>query len=410
MTPVKPFDTYKWRWLSVQPTESLLQPSIFLGVLRALEKCEGLSPSDNAVFEALALVEKETQSPATLARDPDRNLLRNSGQYWKGTGLLNSTSRRIELTSLGHKIADGKVTQGEFAAIMVQQTVLPNPYTYKPQEIEKWQNAGLQIKPLILILQILENLGEISGVKNSYLTPNELIKIVIPLAGIKSSFQDISKTLLNFRRNIISTESWPDCAPGANDKRIAREFLLFLSNYGICNCVEQPQQYDSHYYLGELFDIEAVSSLSNTSIFKGDKEAGDVIKEIRSSQLPSIFERQRIVTTILSRSGQPRFRKKILQLSENRCLLTGERISEVLEAAHIIPVTSGGTDDKDNGICLRVDIHRLFDSGNIRIQPSGDLKFSDAVCESDNYKGLPSKVIIPPFVNHSNVEWRNKYW
>ncbi len=69
MIPVKPFDSYKWRWLSVQPTESLLRPPIFLGVLRALEKCEGLAPSDSAVQDALALVETETQSPVRLARD-----------------------------------------------------------------------------------------------------------------------------------------------------------------------------------------------------------------------------------------------------------------------------------------------------------------------------------------------------
>jgi hypothetical protein len=88
-TPVKPFDTYKWRWLSVQPTEGLLKPAVFLGVLRALDKCEGLRPSNQSVYDALLLVEQETQSSVSLARDLDRNLLRNSGQYWKGTGLLN---------------------------------------------------------------------------------------------------------------------------------------------------------------------------------------------------------------------------------------------------------------------------------------------------------------------------------
>jgi hypothetical protein len=88
-TPVKPFDTYKWRWLSVQPTEGLLKPAVFLGVLRALDKCEGLRPSNQSVYDALLLVEQETQSSVSLARDLDLNLLRNSGQYWKGTGLLN---------------------------------------------------------------------------------------------------------------------------------------------------------------------------------------------------------------------------------------------------------------------------------------------------------------------------------
>lgn len=410
MIPVKPFDTYKWRWLSVQPTESLLRPPIFLGVLRALEKCQGLPPSDQAVFDALALVEAETQSPVKLARDTDRNLLRNSGQYWKGTGLLAPSHGKIELTALGHKVAQGRVTQGEFAAIMVQQTVLPNPEIYNEAELKKWQSAGLQIKPLSLILRILENLGEMAGIGNAFLTPNELIQVVIPLAGMKTSSKDIAQNLLDVRSGRTSTAGWPDCAPEANDKRLAREFLLFLSNYGICRPVSADSEYDSKFYLDELFDVDAISSVTTSSIFKTDEEADRVIEAVRHSPLPSIIERQRTVTTVLSRPGQPKFRKHVLKVSGEQCLLTGEKITEVLEAAHIIPVNSGGTDEQDNGICLRVDIHRLFDSGNIRMKPTGELQFSDAVRISGNYKLLPPKIIIPPFVRMANIEWRDKYW
>lgn len=409
LTPTKPFDTYKWRWLSVQPTEGLLKPSVFLGVLRALDRCEGLSPSHQSVYDALQLVEKETNSTVSLARKPDRNLLRNSGQYWKGTGLLSRSHGLIQLTALGHKVSEGRVTQGEFAAIMVQQTVLPNPETYKETELEKWASAGLEIRPLALILQILESLGEGSGITEAYLTPNELIRVVIPLAGMKNKADQIAQTLIGVRTNKINIDGWPNCAPEANDRRLAREFLLFLSNYGICRCVSADSEYDARHYLDELFDVDAVTSVTNASIFKSDEESKDVIDAIRHSALPSIIERQRTVATVLSRIGQPKFRKKILDLSKSRCLLTGESITEVLEAAHIIPVTNGGADTDDNGICLRVDIHRLFDSGNIRILPTGDLKFSDAIKASGNYKTLPSKIIIPSFVNAENVKWRDKY-
>lgn len=409
MTPVKPFDTYKWRWLSVQPTEGLLNPPVFLGVLRALEKCEGLSPSDDKVYDALQLVDEETHSTVRLARDKDRNLLRNSGQYWKGTGLLKPSHGLIQLTSLGHKVADGRVTQGEFAAIMVQQTVLPNPETYKESESTKWKSAGLEIKPLFLILQILEELGEIAGSVGAYLTSNELIRVVIPLAGMKLNGLNIAQNLLKVRAEETSTAGWPDCAPEANDKRLAREFLLFLSNYGICRYVHGASEYDGKFYLDELFDVDAISSLTSASIFNSDTEANDVISAVRGSSLPSIIERQRTITTVLSRPGQPKFRKQILSLSNNRCLLTNEAISEILEAAHIIPVTSGGIDHEENGICLRVDIHRLFDSGNIRLSPTGNLNFSDSVKFSDSYKVLPSKVVIPKFVNPANLEWREKY-
>ncbi len=42
--------------------------------------------------------------------------------------------------------------------------------------------------------------------------------------------------------------------------------------------------------------------------------------------------------------------------------------------AHIIPVGHGGTDAVGNGLCMRVDIHRLFDNGKIRIAPDGEVE------------------------------------
>jgi predicted restriction endonuclease len=94
---------------------------------------------------------------------------------------------------------------------------------------------------------------------------------------------------------------------------------------------------------------------------------------------------------------------------QGRCFLTGESIAEVLEAAHIVPVTNNGADNEDNGFCMRVDIHRLYDSGNLRIRPDGTLMLSDAVAGSPNYKGLPQMVTFPPFVNPANVVWRDSY-
>ncbi|PCI96457.1 MAG: restriction endonuclease [Alphaproteobacteria bacterium] len=408
-TPIKPFDTFKWRWLSVQPTESLLKPSIFLGVLRALKECEGLSPSDQQVFNLLKIVEEETHSPVTLARDTERNLLRNSGQYWKGTGLLLPSTGKIELTDLGKKVSSGQVTQGEFAAIMVQQTILPNPATYAGQEVKKWEAANLRIKPLALILEILESLGEKWGAEAAFLTPNELIKIVIPLSGNKITGDIIADYLAKYRVGKIDISQWPDCAPAANDKRLAREFLLFLSHYGICRETAASKNQEAKFFLDELFDVEAVSSITASSIFVNNEEANNVISAIRSSSLPSIIERQRTKTTVLSRPQQPKFRKYVLHESNNRCLLTGEKIPEVLEAAHIIPVNSGGSDEKENGFCMRVDIHRLFDSGNIRIKPNGIIYFSDAIKDSDNYNKLPTQITIPAFVNPENLVWRDKY-
>ncbi|MCY7335606.1 MAG: hypothetical protein LH613_05240, partial [Chamaesiphon sp.] len=79
MTPQKPFDTYKWRWFSVAPTEGLLNPPVFLGALRVFARHEGVAPADPAIAAELRIVQSETRTSVDLARTPERNIIRNSG-------------------------------------------------------------------------------------------------------------------------------------------------------------------------------------------------------------------------------------------------------------------------------------------------------------------------------------------
>ena len=51
--PVKPFPSYKWRWLSWLPTEGLLRAPVFLGVLRALHKHQGYPYSSTSLRDGL---------------------------------------------------------------------------------------------------------------------------------------------------------------------------------------------------------------------------------------------------------------------------------------------------------------------------------------------------------------------
>jgi HNH endonuclease len=410
MIPIKPFDTYKWRWLSVAPTESLLEPPVLLGVLRVLARHEGKAQSSAEIAEELRKVQIDTHTPVNLARTGTRNLIRNSGQYWKGTGLLAPNRGEIHLTSLGQRVAAGNITQGEFAAIMVQQTILPNPWTYSPEEAAKWERAGLVIRPLALILAVIEEIALQTGDnKAAFLTARELINVVIPLAGIKYLASLIAEYVINYRRGSLDLSRWPDCAPAANDHRLAREFLLFLSNFGFCRRVNAGLRLDERYYLDELFDVSALTPQTSASIFTDETNREAVVNEVRHSPLPSIIDRQRIMTTVLKRPNQAKFRDSTLKAYNTRCFLTGEEMTEVLEAAHIIPAAHGGNDKPDNGICLRVDIHRLFDSGNIRIKPTGDILLSEATAKSTNYSLLPSKIIIPTFVNPAHIQWRDSY-
>ncbi|MCY4502725.1 MAG: HNH endonuclease signature motif containing protein [Alphaproteobacteria bacterium] len=71
----------------------------------------------------------------------------------------------------------------------------------------------------------------------------------------------------------------------------------------------------------------------------------------------------------LARPEQPAFRGGVMELFGSKCAITGCVVHEALEAAHVIPVSEGGSYAPDNGILLRRDIHRLFDLNLLAINP-----------------------------------------
>jgi len=400
-SPTLPFEGYKWRWAAVECTEGLNEPPVFLGVLRAMRKYEGRAPSDARFINALQEVKNNTRTRIDLARTPQRNLVRNSGQYWKAFDLLRDTRGAISLTPFGRKIADGKITQTEFATTIVKTLQLPNPRI--ESDTSRWQSAGLTIKPLELILKILGELKKSGGPQQAYLTRGELVGIVIPLAGEQSPVSKHVRAVRMFRTGQLDLSGWPDCAPSANDKRIAGEFLLFLNHYGFCHRQKGRTNDEDKYELAmlepgeikELVDLDT-QGLTSTRAFQ----------KIANTQLPAVGERRRAMMQVLERPQQAKFRRDVLIASQTTCLVTGVRLSAVLEAAHIIPVKRKGTDNVDNGICLRADIHLLFDTGHLRIQPNGHTHLSNSASRVALYRSLPSRVTIPPFVKIGNLKWR----
>lgn len=65
--------------------------------------------------------------------------------------------------------------------------------------------------------------------------------------------------------------------------------------------------------------------------------------------------------TIWVRRGQSRFRANLIGAYSGKCAVTGSRIEELLEAAHIIPHAEGADYRVSNGLLLRADIHTLYD-------------------------------------------------
>ena len=96
--PTKPFDEFKWKWACLQCTEGLNDPVILLGVLFRMRKLEPLGvkySSDEFAKELIDLSNdvKDSIGVDLERRTGDRNLIRNSGQYWRAVGLIPPADR-----------------------------------------------------------------------------------------------------------------------------------------------------------------------------------------------------------------------------------------------------------------------------------------------------------------------------
>ena len=404
--PKLPFPDFKSKWASLQCTESLNDPVILLGVLFRMRKLEekGLkysSPEFAHELEDLSNDVRDSIGVNLAGRIGERNLIRNSGQYWRAVGLLEDGDRSglIRLTEFGQRVADREVTQTEFAAITIQTFKLPNIKIQSAAECQLWLDSGLVIFPLRLILGIGKELYD-QG--EGFLTTEELIKIIIPLSSNpNATIKDYLRFILWYRTGEITLVGWPNCCPRDNDTRIAREYLLFLSNYGYLIKQEGKTRMNERYAYNSLLDAEITNILAEKT---SDQSLVQMITQIRANEIASEIERKRVEESTRTRPNQAKFRKEILQACE-RCIITNVKMPEVLEAAHIKPFKYHGEDTIANGFAMRMDIHLLFDSGHLRISENGDIDLSTRA-RMDYGATVPPRIVLPDFTNREFLKWR----
>lgn len=394
--PQIPFAGFKWKWASYAPTEGINDPVVLLGILFRMAKLEGHYKYSSKEFtnELIQLANDLKGSGVNIDlenRTGERNIIRNSGQYWKALNLIpqERTGGVITLTPFGRKVANHIISQTEFSAETIMTFTLPNN-VFDQQERKLWSNAGLKLYPLKLILAIVNKLGS-WDVEQAYLTPYELAKIIVPLSGVVGQPLEIySDCIKLFRENRLNNlANWPNCCPDANDFRMVREFLLFLSNYGYLIQIEGETRESEKYN----YNFAIKSEIEN--IINSNEEIGrSVISETE----------RKLVTSTRYRPNQARFRKEVLNACK-RCIISNVKMPEVLEAAHIKPYRYNGADTADNGFAMRMDIHFLFDSGHLRISEDGDVFLSEKA-RWDYGATIPPRIFIPDHINREYLRWR----
>lgn len=93
--------------------------------------------------------------------------------------------------------------------------------------------------------------------------------------------------------------------------------------------------------------------------------------------------------TARARRGQGAFRQRLLRRYGPVCALTGCQPSEVLEAAHLYSYAAIGVHYDHGGLLVRRDLHRLFDSGRLTIQPDTlEVDLEPELHHFDSYRPL----------------------
>ena len=407
MPPAKPFDGYRWKWATVTCTESLNDPVILLGVLGRMRKLEGKglkysSPEFNNELVGLENSIKDSFNVNLSSRGCNRNLIRNSGQYWRALGLIPSNRGGfIELTEFGRKVADGDISQSQFAAFTIRSFKLPNPYTASPEERKKWRSANLEISPLTLILSIVRFLHR-EGC--GWLTANELAKIVIPLAGTgEKDIKLYADHILDFREDPEKYSCWPNCVTKSNDKRMVREYLLFLDRYSylIADNKCPGDRFDTHFSYNNNIDEEISDILSDK--FSGLTSDGMSLLSQQIERIAESIDAKRMLE-LATKPGQSAFRKQVLD-RRKICIITHASMPEILQAAHIKPLKYNGPSTVDNGFALRMDIHRLFDTNHLKISPEGVIELTQKA-RNDYGSIIPPSIEIPDEINKDYLKWR----
>lgn len=411
--PQKPFTNFKWRWAAKTPTEGINDPLVLLGTLFKLYSLEkkhvkfNSKEYANAMQELSADLDSAKIKVKVAKRTGVRNLFRNSGQYWKAVGLIPSknTHGKIVLTDFGRAVAERTISKTEFSAIVIQTLTLPNERIQSNNECREWNDNKIKICPLKIILSTLHELSQenIDGVSQGWITPNELIQVIIPLSAYKATSRDYANFILWKRKNQINLNNWPNCVPGANDKRFACEFLLFLEHYGYISSENDTNQdkYARKFAYNTDIDKEIIEILNVSD------EKLENYKLMQNSGLTYVAQNidRKKYNRRNSRPHQAQFRQDLLATSDH-CLVTRVKMPGLLEAAHIKPHKYNGPEEKENGILLRRDVHYLFDSGNLRIDVDGNVFISQSALEDYGRAGLPERIEIPDYVNKDYLRWR----
>lgn len=153
----------------------------------------------------------------------------------------------------------------------------------------------------------------------------------------------------------------------------AKEFIAYygnqyhkLSNITMLQLIDETPRYNGQMSIQEVNYQWAVALLTSQHTMILDLNASEADKD--TSTLMDEDQRKIVERQIKQRRGQKTFRDQLLK-SNPICAVTGCKLVDILEAAHINAYRNDSHNHISNGLLLRSDIHTLYDLNLCAINP-----------------------------------------
>lgn len=197
-----------------------------------------------------------------------------------------------------------------------------------------------------------------------------------------------------------------------------------------CNVVSQPVFFDQDQWVPMPSDWHT-NVVTGSSYDLSHGEGLRVLNECRERAMQVIVETDAVRGALVRetveaygrgvmvkpRLGQGGFRLEVSHAYDHACAVTTEHSLPALEAAHIRKYSEERRHEVQNGLLLRSDIHRLFDSGYVTVTPDYEFKVGDRLREhfknGKSYYGLAGRKIVLPNDPHAwpdreRLEWHGQ--
>ena len=106
-------------------------------------------------------------------------------------------------------------------------------------------------------------------------------------------------------------------------------------------------------------------------------------------------KKKKKVQSVTDREGQGEFRAEISRAYCHKCCISGESMPELLQAAHIQDYINKESNHVQNGLLLRIDLHKLFDNGLLYIDDEYKVHISPLIKSEDYRKFEGQRIALP---------------